>query len=87
MERLFEEARRHLAGGVNSPVRAFRAVGGVPVFAARGRGARVIDPAGREYVDFVGSWGPLIAGHAHPHVVRALAEQAACGTSFGMPCD
>ena len=87
MERLYDEARRHIAGGVNSPVRAFRAVGGTPVFAARGHGAWVTDAAGRDYVDYVGSWGPLIAGHAHPRVVAALAEQAALGSSFGMPTE
>jgi len=87
MERLHDEARRHIAGGVNSPVRAFRAVGGTPVFAARGQGAWLTDAAGREYVDYVGSWGPLIAGHAHPQVVAALAEQAALGSSFGMPTE
>src|SRR5262245_23324957 len=87
MERLYDEARRTIAGGVNSPVRAFRAVGGTPVFAARGHGAWIEDAAGRPYVDYVGSWGPLIAGHAHPQVVAALAEQAARGCSFGMPTE
>ena len=83
----FDEAKRYIPGGVNSPVRAFRAVGGTPVFLARGQGARVFDSEGKEYVDYVGSWGPLIAGHAHPAVVAALCEQAALGTSFGAPCE
>jgi len=87
MQRLFDEARRFIAGGVNSPVRAFRAVGGTPVFAVSGRGARIHDAAGNELIDYVGSWGPLIAGHAHPRVVAAVQEQAALGTSFGMPCE
>jgi glutamate-1-semialdehyde 2,1-aminomutase len=72
---------------VNSPVRAFQAVGGTPVFVASGNGPRIRDAEGREYVDYVLSWGPLIAGHAHPRVVAALAEQAARGTSFGAPTE
>jgi glutamate-1-semialdehyde 2,1-aminomutase len=87
MQRLYDEARRFIPGGVNSPVRAFRAVGGTPVFAASGKGARIRDAEGREYIDYVCSWGPLIAGHAHPRVVAALQEQAALGTSFGMPTE
>ncbi len=71
---LFERARRVIPGGVNSPVRAFRAVGGTPLFIARGRGAQVQDADGRRYLDFVGSWGPLILGHAHPEVVAAIVE-------------
>jgi glutamate-1-semialdehyde 2,1-aminomutase len=83
----FERAKRFMPGGVSSPVRAFQAVGGEPLFLRRGAGARVEDADGRSYVDWVGSWGPLIAGHAHPHVVAALREQAALGTSFGAPCE
>ena len=82
---LFERSLRLIPGGVNSPVRAFRAVGGTPVFLREGRGARVIDEDGREYVDYVGSWGPLILGHAHPDVVGAVARAAARGLSFGAP--
>ncbi|MGZ5592805.1 MAG: glutamate-1-semialdehyde 2,1-aminomutase [Usitatibacter sp.] len=82
---LFERSQRVIPGGVNSPVRAFRAVGGTPVFFREGRGARVIDEDGREYVDYVGSWGPLILGHADPEVVRAVSETAARGLSFGAP--
>ena len=83
---LYERACRVIPGGVNSPVRAFRAVGGTPLFIARGAGAQVFDADGRSYLDFVGSWGPLIAGHAHPSVVAAVTEALARGTSFGAPC-
>ncbi|HXZ49691.1 MAG TPA: glutamate-1-semialdehyde 2,1-aminomutase [Usitatibacter sp.] len=82
---LFERSLELIPGGVNSPVRAFRAVGGVPVFLREGRGARVTDEDGREYVDYVGSWGPLILGHAHPDVLAAVAATAARGLSFGAP--
>ncbi|HXJ34940.1 MAG TPA: glutamate-1-semialdehyde 2,1-aminomutase [Candidatus Eisenbacteria bacterium] len=84
-ERLFAQACRLIPGGVNSPVRSWRAVGGNPAFIAHGEGPFVFDADGRRYVDFLGSWGPLILGHAHPAVVRAIAEQAARGTSFGAP--
>lgn len=84
-EALFEEARRYIPGGVNSPVRAFRGVGGVPVFIDRAQGAYVMDAAGRRYVDYVGSWGPMIVGHAHPEVVGAVQQAAARGLSFGAP--
>ncbi len=83
--RLFAEARGLFPGGVNSPVRAFRAVGGDPVFLARGRGAWVTDVDGNDYVDYVMSWGPLLLGHAHPDVVRAVSDAAALGMSFGTP--
>jgi glutamate-1-semialdehyde 2,1-aminomutase len=82
---LFIEAQRHIPGGVNSPVRAFRGVGGDPVFFKRGEGAYLIDEDDRRYVDYVGSWGPMILGHAHPGVVRAVQETAAHGLSFGAP--
>lgn len=84
---LFEEARRYLPGGVDSPVRAFRAVGEPPIFIARGHGAHLQDVDGNEYVDYVGSWGPLILGHAHPVVVEAIQDAAARGTSFGAPTE
>ncbi len=84
---LFERAQRLIPGGVNSPVRAFRAVGGEPVFIARGEGAYLYGADGAKYVDYVGSWGPLILGHAHPDVVRAIAEAAARGTTFGAPTE
>ncbi len=85
IESLLEEARRYMPGGVNSPVRAFKAVGGTPVFLESGRGVRVKDVSGREYLDYVGSWGPLILGHAHPRVLAAIVDQAARGTTFGAP--
>jgi glutamate-1-semialdehyde 2,1-aminomutase len=83
--KLFLEAQEYIPGGVNSPVRAWRAVGGNPLFIQRGRGCRVIDADGKEYIDYVGSWGPLIAGHAQAQVVRALEETLKRGTSFGAP--
>jgi glutamate-1-semialdehyde 2,1-aminomutase len=84
---LFERACRVLPGGVSSPVRAFRAVGGSPLVLRAGAGAEVEDVDGARYIDFVGSWGPLILGHAHPEVVEAVCEAAARGTSFGAPCE
>lgn len=84
-ESLFARARRHIPGGVNSPVRAFRAVGGDPIFFQRGEGAYLVDADGRHYVDYVGSWGPMINGHAHPQVVRAVQDAAAAGLGFGAP--
>jgi glutamate-1-semialdehyde 2,1-aminomutase len=83
---LYERACRVIPGGVSSPVRAFRAVGGTPLFIARGAGAQVFDADGRAYLDFVGSWGPLIAGHAHPAVVAAIADALGRGTTYGAPC-
>jgi glutamate-1-semialdehyde 2,1-aminomutase len=84
-EQLFERGRRVTPGGVNSPVRAFRGVGGTPRFIARGEGCRIVDEDGNSYVDYVGSWGPLILGHADPGVLRAAGEAMARGTSFGAP--
>ena len=84
-EQLFAEAQHHIPGGVNSPVRAFRGVGGTPIFFKRGAGAWLYDEDDRCYIDYVGSWGPMIAGHAHPAVVRAVQEAAANGLSFGAP--
>ncbi|HUF29365.1 MAG TPA: glutamate-1-semialdehyde 2,1-aminomutase [Gemmatimonadaceae bacterium] len=84
---LFEAAQRVIPGGVNSPVRAFRGVGGTPLFITSGSGARITDADGREYVDYVMSWGALALGHAHPAVVEALTSQAALGTSFGAPTE
>ena len=81
----FEEAKKYIAGGVNSPVRAFRAVGGDPVFFERGSGAWLYDTGGRAYIDYVGSWGPLILGHAHPAVIARVSEVMASGLSFGAP--
>src|SRR2546428_6370630 len=82
---LFEAACRRIPGGVNSPVRAFRGVGGEPFFVARGEGARIWDVDGRSYLDFLGSWGPLILGHAAPSVVAAVTDAAARGTRYGAP--
>jgi glutamate-1-semialdehyde 2,1-aminomutase len=84
-EALFDRARTIVPGGVNSPVRAFRAVGGTPRFMVRGAGPWLFDADGRRYVDLVCSWGPLVLGHAHPAVVAAVREAAAAGTSFGTP--
>jgi glutamate-1-semialdehyde 2,1-aminomutase len=84
---LFRRARRVIPGGVNSPVRAFGSVGGVPRFIERGKGCRIWDADGNEYIDFVGSWGPLIAGHANPAVLRALRAAMTQGTSFGAPTE
>jgi glutamate-1-semialdehyde 2,1-aminomutase len=84
-QRLFSEAKTLFPGGVNSPVRAFRAVGGQPLFIARGEGPYLYDEDGQKYIDYVLSWGPLILGHAHPEVVTAIQEQATLGTSYGAP--
>jgi len=86
-EELFERAKAVLPGGVNSPVRAFRAVGGTPFFVARAAGARLTDVDGRTYLDYVCSWGPLILGHAHPAVLDAVRAAAAAGWSYGTPCE
>lgn len=83
----FEKARRLLPGGVNSPVRAFGGVGGTPVFIREAQGCRMTDLDGNSYVDYVGSWGPLIVGHAHPEVVAAISDAARRGTSFGAPTE
>ena len=82
---LFQEAQKLLPGGVDSPVRAFRAVGGQPLFIERGEGPYLFDVDGNRYIDYVLSWGPLIAGHAHPDVVQAIQQAASLGTSFGAP--
>lgn len=84
-EALFARAQQHIPGGVNSPVRAFRSVGGTPRFFQKGQGARVQDADGQWYTDYVGSWGPMILGHAHPEVIAAVQEAAVHGLSFGAP--
>ena len=86
-ETLFARAQLSIPGGVNSPVRAFKAVGGAPRFFTRGQGAHVWDADGRIFIDYVGSWGPLLLGHGHPEVVRAVQEAAARGLSFGAPTE
>lgn len=82
-ESLFQTAQQYIPGGVNSPVRAFKAVGGNPLFIAKGKGSRITDADGNEFIDYVSSWGPLIFGHAHPKIVEAISRQAKLGTSFG----
>jgi glutamate-1-semialdehyde 2,1-aminomutase len=84
---LFKKAEQFIPGGVDSPVRAFKAVGGNPLFIERGRGSRIIDVDGNQYIDYVCSWGPLILGHSHPQVIEALKSAAEKGTSFGAPCE
>jgi glutamate-1-semialdehyde 2,1-aminomutase len=84
-EQLFVEAKKYIPGGVNSPVRAFRSVGMSPLFIERGQGSHVYDVDGNDYIDYVGSWGPLILGHAHPGVVEAIKKITENGTSFGAP--
>jgi glutamate-1-semialdehyde 2,1-aminomutase len=84
-DELFQRSQRVIPGGVNSPVRAFRAVGGTPRFIVRARGAHLYDADGRSYIDYVGSWGPMIVGHAHPEVVHAVQQAAAAGVSYGAP--
>ena len=84
-DELFKAALEHIPGGVNSPVRAFRGVGGDPIFVDRAKGARIWDVDGNEYIDYVGTWGPAILGHAHPKIIEAVQTMAERGTSFGIP--
>src|SRR5437762_13694543 len=86
-ESLFERAQRVIPAGVNSPVRAFRAVGGVPLFFERASGAYLWDADRRRYIDYVGSWGPTVAGHSHPPVVEAVQEAASRALPFGAPTE
>ena len=86
-EDLFRRAQQLIPGGVNSPVRAFASVGGNPPFIARGEGAHIFDADGNEYIDYVGSWGPLLLGHRHPEILRALEQALQSGTSFGAPTE
>jgi glutamate-1-semialdehyde 2,1-aminomutase len=86
-EALFRRAVERIPGGVNSPVRAFRSVGGQPVFIARGEGSHLFDVDGNEYIDYVGSWGPLLLGHRHPEILAALEKALTIGTSFGAPTE
>ena len=86
-QQLFERARLIIPGGVNSPVRAYRGVGGTPPFIVRGEGSRIFDVDGNEYIDYVGSWGPLLLGHCHPVVLDALNHAISRGTSFGAPTE
>jgi glutamate-1-semialdehyde 2,1-aminomutase len=84
---LFQEAQKVIPGGVNSPVRAFKAVGGNPLFITKAKGPRITDVDGNEFIDYVSSWGPMIFGHAHPRIVEAISKQAQLGTSFGAPTE
>src|SRR5580658_5195206 len=84
-EELFRRAQEIIPGGVNSPVRAFRSVGGNPLFIAQGEGSHIFDVDGNEYIDYVGSWGPLLLGHRHPEILAALERALTIGTSFGAP--
>jgi glutamate-1-semialdehyde aminotransferase len=86
-EQLFERAQQSIPGGVNSPVRAFRSVGGTPRFIERAQGPYFWDADGKRYIDYIGSWGPMILGHAHPEVVVAVSEAARRGLSFGTPTE
>ena len=86
-EELFTDAQTVIPGGVNSPVRAFKGVGGTPVFFKKGRGAHLYDVDGKEYIDYIGSWGPMILGHNHPDVIAAVRDQALAGMSFGAPTE
>lgn len=86
-KKLFEEAKKYIPGGVNSPVRAFGSVGGNPLFINKAKGSKIYDVDGNEYIDYVGSWGPMILGHAHPDVIRAVREAAEKGTSYGAPTE
>ena len=86
-QELFAQAQQYIPGGVNSPVRSFRAVEGTPIFLARGQGPRVWDVDGNEYIDYLGSWGPLVLGHAHPAVVEAVRRTVEKGTGFGTPVE
>ncbi|MGE5173147.1 MAG: glutamate-1-semialdehyde 2,1-aminomutase [Betaproteobacteria bacterium] len=85
--KLFEEAKKHIPGGVNSPVRAFRSVGGEPLFIKKAKGSKIFDADGKAYIDYVLSWGPMILGHTHPKVTAALKKAIANGTSFGAPTE
>lgn len=86
-KKLFAEAQKYLPGGVDSPVRAFKAVGGTPPFIAKGKGSHIWDADGNEFIDFISSWGPLITGHAHPQVIKAVQKAAELGTSYGAPTE
>jgi glutamate-1-semialdehyde 2,1-aminomutase len=84
---LFQQAQQHIPGGVNSPVRAFKSVGGTPLFISRAEGAYLFDSEGQRYIDYIGSWGPMVAGHSHPQVIDAVLEAARAGLSYGAPTE
>ena len=82
---LFKEAQLHMPGGVNSPVRAFKNINGNPIFFKKAKGAYLFDEDNNKYIDFIGSWGPMIMGHSHPKVIKAVSKQLELGTSYGAP--
>src|SRR3984885_9467904 len=86
-QQLFDRAQRVIPGGVNSPVRAWRGVGGTPPFITRGQGSHIFDADNNEYIDYIGSWGPLLLGHRHPEILAALERALTIGTSFGAPTE
>src|SRR5438093_7667859 len=86
-EELFTRAQRSIPGGVNSPVRAFKSVGGTPVFIKNARGAYLYDADGNRYIDYINSWGPMILGHAYPPITKAITEKVLDSTSFGAPTE
>ena len=86
-EKLFAAAKKHIPGGVNSPVRAFKSVGGTPLFIQSARGAYLTDSDGRQLIDYVGSWGPMVAGHSHPSVIEAVMQAVQSGLSYGAPTE
>jgi glutamate-1-semialdehyde 2,1-aminomutase len=86
-KKLFEEAKKVIPGGVNSPVRAFKSVGGTPIFIKNAKGAYLFDEDNNKYIDFISSWGPMIIGHAHPEIIKAVNEQSKNGTSYGIPTE
>ncbi len=86
-EKLFNQAQRHIPGGVNSPVRAFKSVGGTPLFVSRAEGAYLYDAEDQRYIDYIGSWGPMVAGHSHPQVLDAVIDAARSGLSYGAPTE
>src|ERR1043166_9421866 len=86
-EQLFLEAQKYIPGGVNSPVRAFRQVGGTPLFMSSAKGGYLFGEDGRKYIDYINSWGPMILGHRHPHVTKAVTQQIEKGFSYGAPTE
>ena len=82
---LFKEAKLHMPGGVNSPVRAFKNINGNPIFFKKAKGAYLFDADNNEYIDYIGSWGPMIMGHSHPEILKAISKQLQLGTSYGAP--
>ena len=83
--KLFEEAKLHMPGGVNSPVRAFKNIDGNPIFFSKAKGPYVFDADDNKYIDYIGSWGPMILGHSNPNIIRAISKQLQLGTSYGAP--